>query len=82
MRVWFCTDAAKDQDIYNYTMQRLVRQKVIMFSPSADIMLCLVLLVTKRDRWESPTQGREMCDHYKLSVRMYTPGSSDFTTEE
>jgi hypothetical protein len=53
-----------------------------MFSPSADIMLCLVLLVTNRDRRESTPQGREMCEHYELSARMYTPGSSDFTTEE
>ncbi len=25
---------------------------------------CLVLLVTKRDRWESTSQGRVMCEHY------------------
>ncbi len=25
---------------------------------------CLVMLVTKRDRWESTSQGRVMCEHY------------------
>ena len=26
--------------------------------------LCLIMLVTKRDRWESTSQGRVMCEHY------------------
>jgi hypothetical protein len=26
--------------------------------------VCLVMLVTKRDRWESTSQGRVMCEHY------------------
>jgi len=37
---------------------------------------CLVLLVTKRDRWESIPHGRAMCEHYWLTVLMYTPGMS------
>jgi hypothetical protein len=42
---------------------------------------CLVILVTKGDRWESTSQGRVMCEHY-LSVLMYTPVMFDFTTED
>jgi hypothetical protein len=41
---------------------------------------CLVMLVTKRDRWESTSQGRVICEHYCLSVLMYTPVMFDFTT--
>jgi hypothetical protein len=40
------------------------------------------MLVTKRDRWESTSQGRVMCEHYWLSVLMYTPVMFDFTTED
>ncbi len=43
------------------------------------------MLVTKRDRWESTSQGRVMCEHcndYELSVLMYTPVIFDFTTED
>jgi hypothetical protein len=28
------------------------------------IIDCLVMLVTKRDRWESTSQGRVMCEYY------------------
>jgi hypothetical protein len=31
---------------------------------STDSVICLVMLVTKRDRWESTSQGRVMCEHY------------------
>ncbi len=31
---------------------------------SSIICFCLVMLVTKRDRWESTSQGRVMCEHY------------------
>ncbi len=43
---------------------------------------CLVMFVTKRDRWESTSQGRVMCEHYKLNVLMYTPVMFDFPEEE
>jgi hypothetical protein len=42
----------------------------------------MVMLVTKRDRWESTSQERVMCEHYQLSVLMYTPVMFDFTTED
>ncbi len=29
-----------------------------------EVWYCLVMLVTKRDRWESTSQGRVMCEHY------------------
>jgi hypothetical protein len=29
-------------------------------------LMCLVLLVTKRDRWESTSQGLVMCENYVL----------------
>ena len=40
------------------------------------------MLVTKRDRWESTSQGRVMCEYYQLSVLMYTVIMYDFTTED
>ncbi len=40
------------------------------------------MFVTKCDRWESTSQVRVMCEHYYLSVLMYTPVMFDFTTED
>ena len=40
------------------------------------------MIVTKRDRWESTSQGRVMCEYYQLSVLMYTPIMFDFTPED
>ncbi len=40
------------------------------------------MFVTKRDRWESTSQGRVMCEYYYLSVLMHTPVMFDFTIED
>ncbi len=40
------------------------------------------MFVTKCDRWESTSQGRVLCEHYQVSVLMYTPVMFDFTTED
>ena len=58
------------------TKPLLIRYKQAVFGIG-----CLVLLVTKRDRWESTPQGGVMCEHYWQRVLMYTPGMRVFTTE-
>jgi len=36
----------------------------VLFPPHRRVCVCFVLLVTKRDRWSQPHQGRVMCEHY------------------
>ncbi len=59
-----------------------VSDEIRRWSSLSEGEYCLVMLGTKRDRWESTSQGRVICEHYWLSVLMYTPVMFDFTTED
>jgi hypothetical protein len=79
-RFWIFGDSKMSLSFHSvWVKMRWSWNRVNVTSSHQCVWLCLWPNVTDGSQ---PLMEREMCEHYWLSVLMYTPGKNDFTNEE